>query len=136
MEIIRQMYSGRLGRWQFFLLGLIVTVATMLLQWLMLPASAEAETAGTVRLLITSIIFTVVSALASWHLMVRRLHDLGLSGWWIVLLFFLPAVPFLGDILLLISLIALLFIRGESEANSYGAPAPSGRGLVDAFFNR
>ncbi len=136
METIVRMYSGRLGRLQFFLLGLIVTLAMMLLQWLVVPSDAELETAGTIRLLFTSIVFTLVSALTTWHLMVRRLHDLGLSGWWIVLFFFLPAIPLVGDILSLVFFAALLFVPGESDANRYGAPTPNGRGLVDAFFNR
>lgn len=44
----------------------------------------------------------------------RRLHDLGLSGWWL-LVGIIPFIGFLGAI-------ALLFVEGEKITNKYGTP--------------
>lgn len=45
---------------------------------------------------------------------VRRLHDFGLSGWWL-LVGIIPFIGFLGAI-------ALLFVEGEKTTNKYGTP--------------
>jgi hypothetical protein len=52
-----------------------------------------------------------------------RLHDIGLSGWWMLLLF----VPLVGNVLNL----ALTFWPGTDGDNDYGAqPSPEGWGRV------
>ena len=43
---------------------------------------------------------------------IRRLHDLGLSGWWLLA----GLIPFVG----LLGAIPLLFVEGENRANQYG----------------
>ncbi len=50
---------------------------------------------------------------AAITLVVRRLHDLGKSGWW----FFIGLIPLVGAIYLI-----YLFVQeGDSEANVYGS---------------
>ena len=44
---------------------------------------------------------------------VRRLHDIGLSGWW----FLLSLVPYLG----FVAVVFLFAISGDNKANDYGA---------------
>ena len=44
---------------------------------------------------------------------VRRLHDIDMSGWWILISF----VPFIGGIVLLV----MAVIEGTNGINSYGA---------------
>lgn len=57
--------------------------------------------------------YTLISVLPSWSLQVRRLHDVSLSGWWILLGY----VPLLGLILLYFNIKA-----GAPGANQYGYP--------------
>ena len=47
---------------------------------------------------------------------VRRLHDVGRSGWWL----FLSLVPLVGTIILLVWFCR----RGDAAANQYGPPPP------------
>jgi uncharacterized membrane protein YhaH (DUF805 family) len=44
---------------------------------------------------------------------IRRLHDIGKSGWWLLIVF----VPIIGGIWLLV----LLVTKGQSGSNAYGA---------------
>jgi uncharacterized membrane protein YhaH (DUF805 family) len=80
-------------------------------------------------------------------LCVPRLHDLGRSGWWVVLpilceiaavfgILFMPAPPWPNDVMagvatlagyaiVLIPALVLLFIPGQRDSNRFGpAPAP------------
>lgn len=71
--------------------------------------------------LLAIIVAAVVLAAAS----VRRLHDLGLRGWWVLALL----VPYVG----LVGLVPLLLVRGRVCANDYGGNlAPSEMQLQNA----
>jgi len=63
-------------------------------------------------------IFTLAIAVPSWAVLVRRLHDIGASGWFSLLAF----VPCVGGIFL----IAISFIDGNAGRNQYG-PDPKDR---------
>jgi len=58
-------------------------------------------------------IFALVTFLPAWAVEVRRLHDTGRSGWWILLWL----IPLIGFIILLIWLIG----KGSEGDNAYGA---------------
>jgi uncharacterized membrane protein YhaH (DUF805 family) len=53
----------------------------------------------------------------------RRLHDLGLSGWWyVVYLILVPQMPYpLAGMLMLLQTILLIFIPGNNFPNKYGS---------------
>ncbi len=53
-------------------------------------------------------------------LAVRRLHDIGFSGWWYLAMVFFNLVPFLGRVLTLIFLVMLASIPGDKQDNKYG----------------
>ena len=61
-------------------------------------------------------LFTLAAFFPTWALSVRRLHDTGRSGWWLLPLL----IPIIGPIVLFI------FYLGASEAktNAYG-PVPN-----------
>lgn len=67
-----------------------------------------------VFLFLVSVVFTVIFYFLP---QVRRLHDLGQSGWWSLL----SLVPLVG----LFVQLYLLFARGQSESNQYGTPEPA-----------
>lgn len=58
-------------------------------------------------------IFALITFLPAWAVEVRRLHDIGKSGWWLLLLL----IPLIGFIILLIWLIR----KGTDGDNEYGA---------------
>ena len=94
-------FSGRASRaefWWFFLFGLLVGLAAGIV-----------DRRGTIGGLIS-----LVLLLPSLAMGVRRLHDVGRSGFWLLI----ALVPVAG----LIVLIVFWVQRGESGANAYGPP--------------
>ncbi|NRA73828.1 MAG: DUF805 domain-containing protein [Rickettsiales bacterium] len=59
------------------------------------------------------IIFFIFYLLVYLPLMIKRLHDCNLSGWWILVVF----IPFVGIILFLV----VLFMPGTKKSNRFGA---------------
>jgi uncharacterized membrane protein YhaH (DUF805 family) len=59
-------------------------------------------------------LLTLAAAVPYASVFVRRLHDLGWSGWWALLLF----VPVLGALML----VPLLLAPGSAGANRFGPP--------------
>ena len=51
---------------------------------------------------------------------VRRCHDLGFTGWYLVLWWLLGWIPYVGQIVSLVGGIYLGFVRGVDGANEYG----------------
>jgi len=66
------------------------------------------------------VLLFVVGAVAlivcSFRFEIQRLHDLGFSGWWVLLNF----VPIIGGILPIL----LIILPGSSKRNLYGPPPP------------
>ena len=119
MDAVKSVYSnyvnfqGRARRseyWWFYLFYIIVAVVLQVL------TATVSETLGGVLYLL----FVLGTFLPMLAVAVRRLHDTGKSGWWILL----ALIPIVGAIVLII------FYVGDSQpgANKYG-PNPKG---VDA----
>jgi len=66
-------------------------------------------------LLLFAVIITVSSS-------VRRLHDFGWSGWWLVL--GLAPLKAFAIFACAIGIVILAFFKGKSAPNEYGAPPP------------
>ncbi len=102
-------FSGRAARsefwyWQLFLVvaGLIAEIFDFGIGWRGSPLTS---------------IFWLVTLVPALAVAVRRLHDVGRSGWWLMLYF----VPLVGWIVLLI----WFCTKGPRGYNSYGAdPLP------------
>ena len=112
-------FSGRAGRpefWWWALFTLLVSVAAQLLDWVVFgtPMISFTEVEDATR------VFYPLASLAIFlpnlAVMVRRLHDTGRSGWWVLIVL----IPILG----LLVLIYFLAQRGESGVNGYGPPDP------------
>ncbi len=56
--------------------------------------------------------YALIVFLPNLAVTIRRLHDLGFSGWWLLA----GLIPFVG----LLGAIPLLFVEGENRANQYG----------------
>lgn len=110
--------TGRIGRIRFLAyngiwLGLIVVyliALAIIVEKLNLPL---------VVIYIFGGIFALYAVITP---MIRRLTDLGRSGWWAILYF----VPYLNFVFFL----CLLFIKGDDDVNDYGAP-PTPPTLMD-----
>ena len=135
-------FSGRLPRLRYFLLSLIpaiVAFATGI--FLAMNAGAGLAVFSEPRLAACAVIL-VLAWIVGLSLTVRRLHDLNLSGWWILAIWIVPSAleagavqglnnPQLGSTLssaaaLLIGL-WLCLAPGTRGANRFG-PDPRGAG--------
>lgn len=106
-------FSGRAGRreyWMFLLFNLIFTIAARFVDM----------TSGSDIVLLgmrpVSMGYGLAVALPSLAVAVRRLHDIGYAGWWMLLLI----VPFIGPVALLV----MFCLAGDPGDNKYG-PAPA-----------
>lgn len=96
-------YHGRAGRREYWMYTLVVAIMTIFLTIL-------CSISGVFYILYT--IFILVNILPSWALSVRRLHDIGKSGWWILI----NLVPLIGSIVLFVFTI----MGSQPGANQYG----------------
>ena len=84
-------FSGRAQRkeyWFFILFYLIFTIAVAIVDVVL----------GTESIGLLSILYAVAMIVPSLAVTVRRLHDIGRSGWWILIAF----IPIIGGIVLFV----------------------------------
>jgi uncharacterized membrane protein YhaH (DUF805 family) len=110
-------FSGRSSRsayWWWWLFSLIVTfVAGFLDLYLGTPTSGDRPNSSLGTLSTICVLLLFIPGLA---VTIRRLHDSGLSGWWVLI----APIPFAGLILI------VLLLRGSTPGpNRYGLPALS-----------
>lgn len=109
LKVVRDNYANFKGRarrkeyWTFFLFNVLFVFVTTAVDLVL----------GIFPLLYVIYILGIV--VPSIAVFVRRMHDVGKSGWW----FFIGFIPIIGTIWLLV----LLFTDGDPGENSYG-PSP------------
>ena len=128
-------FFGRANRREFWLFALFYLFASFMLLWsalllgLLFPFPATATI-----LLITFYLFAWGSLIPLLAVAIRRLHDIGRSGWWILLglssLCLLIPPSLLGawrgvlwlPVIALLALVVMLLWRGEEGINRFGVP--------------
>ncbi len=111
-------FAGRSRRreyWFFALGNVIIAIVLMLIERMLGMASGGYG--------ILTIIFELAILVPSIAVSIRRLHDTGRSGWWILIAF----VPILGALVLLY----FMLLDSEPGMNAYG-PNPKEAGAVVA----
>ncbi len=116
-------FRGRIGRMRYFSYLVLSSIFLMFVAGIaaaiLLPVDLSAS------LYVYGVFFLCITVYGL-SLNVRRLHDLGNSGWW-SLLTVLPIVN-------LLLMIYLVFFRGNKGRNGYGdKPIGNGVGIVVAF---
>jgi len=111
LEVLKKyaVFSGRARRkeyWMFVLFNLVIITVLILIDSLMGTFSPQAG------LGLLSGLYSLAVLLPSIAVTVRRLHDTGRSGWWILL----GLIPIIGGIVLLIFMV----LNSEPGANQYG----------------
>lgn len=103
-------FSGRARRseyWYFFLMYLLIFVLLAIVDGITGSFSAKSGVG------LLSGVFALAMLLPSLAVGVRRLHDIGRSGWWLLIAF----VPLIGGIVLLLFAVKV----GTPGDNEYGA---------------
>lgn len=111
-------FSGRARRREYWLTGLVISVLSVVLGFVLVSASKEINE-------MTAVVF--VLALLGLPVSVRRCHDVGWSGWMLLVLCLIGFIPVFGEILAVsLSVLILGCIEGEHGTNRYG-PDPKGK---------
>ncbi len=113
-------FSGRSRRkeyWMFTLLLIILNIVVGIVE-------LSLGLAGTLGYGPLSLIVLLAVFLPSIAVSVRRLHDTGRSGWWLLLVF----LPIIGGLVLLIFFV----LEGHKGPNEYG-PDPKDTGAGEAY---
>lgn len=104
--------SSRGAYWWYVLWGILLTFVATLLDVTLMGASLDDS--GPIELLLNFVLLIPGLAIS-----VRRLHDIGKSGWWLLL------------ILTVIGILVILFWAvqpGDRNQNKYGQDVEAGRG--------
>lgn len=110
--------QGRVGRVRYLAWTLAAFAGLMLAIGICVSALSLSLVGGGLLIALTMLAFVVVS----FQIGCQRLHDLGWSGW----LLLLTLVPYLGSVFLIL----LVVIPGNKTANRYGPlPPPNTRGV-------
>ena len=117
LKVLKQYsdYSGRARRkeyWMFFLFNMIFAICAAVLDNVLGLTFKQGIPYGFLYLIYALFMFIPGLAVA-----VRRLHDVGKSGWW----YFIALVPLIGGIWLIV----LFATEGTRGNNEYGADPKS-----------
>lgn len=122
----KNLFQGRINRMEYFI-GSIIFISVAFLVFFVLSFMVNYYYYYfIIPLIIVVIAINILGFIFTFSLGIRRLHDIGLSGWF-SLLFFIP----LANLLLVLS---FLFIRGKNGPNAYG-PEPGRRDYFQALLN-
>lgn len=95
-------FSGRAQRkeyWMFFLFNTIISIVLILVGML-------------IRVSFLENLYTLAVLIPSIAVAVRRLHDTGRSGWWILI----SLIPFIGAVILIVFMV----LDSQPDTNEYG----------------
>ena len=100
LEVLKKYadFNGRARRkeyWMFFLFNVIISIALLIVDGI-LGTSAVPGTMG-----LLGVIYLLALLVPGIAVAIRRLHDTGRSGWWILI----GLVPFVGGIVLIVFLV-------------------------------
>lgn len=101
-------FNGRATRseyWYFALFNNIITI-TLFLAW---------KLTGSILFDMICMVYILSVMLPALGVSVRRMHDTGLSGWWVLL----GVIPFIGSLVLLV-----MFIRDSQVGDNPYGPDP------------
>jgi uncharacterized membrane protein YhaH (DUF805 family) len=117
LKVIRNYvgFSGRARRkeyWMFVLINIIISIVLAMVDGMLGLKVGGEQGAG-----LLGLVYSLAILLPSIAVGVRRLHDTGRSGWWMLIAF----VPFIGFIVLLVFFV----LDSQPGSNEYG-PNPKG----------
>lgn len=110
--------EGRIGRLRYLAWSLVLILACMPVFGIAAGFFAASEILGGLLMVIAGIAVAVISIMFG----VKRLHDIGWSGW----LLLITLVPVVGGVFSLL----MFIIPGSTEANRFGPPPPPNSTVV------
>lgn len=104
LKVLRQYadFTGRARRMEYWMFALINFIIVLVLNVL----------DGALRIGVLGLLYSLAVLLPSLAVSVRRLHDIGRTGWWLLLVL----IPVIGWIVLIV----FHALEGDREPNAYG----------------
>lgn len=102
-------FQGRARRKEYWMYALFVTLIAVVLSLIDLFAGTYSASIG---LGLLSGLFSLATLIQGIAVCVRRLHDLGKSGWWLLIML----IPLIGPIVILVFMV----LDGQPGENQYG----------------
>jgi len=118
VEVLRKyaQFDGRARRkeyWMYTLISVVIYIAYCILASLAFMLLGHSNNPGIALLLFAPLfLYALAVIVPGLAVTVRRLHDTGRSGWWILI----SLVPFVGGIILLV----FMCLEGEPGPNLHG----------------
>ena len=115
-------FSGRAPRkefWMFTLIYLIIAFVAGIIDAAVFGSTPDGDTIG-----IVGAIVALAHLIPSIAVSVRRLHDIGRTGWWVLIAF----IPIIGMIVLIV-----FFCFGSEEGENRFGPNPYGNVDTNVF---
>jgi uncharacterized membrane protein YhaH (DUF805 family) len=118
VEVLRKyaVFDGRARRkeyWMYTLFNILIGVAYMIVATLAIALLGHSDNASAALLIFAPLwLYALAVVVPGLAVTVRRLHDTGRSGWWILI----SLVPFLGSIVLLV----FMCLDSEPGPNLHG----------------
>ena len=103
-------FSGRSRRKEYWIFNLFNAIFVLVLVLMTVPFSDQEKPSPIPFFLMLA--YCVVVFVPSLSITIRRLHDIGKSGWW----YFIGFVPLIGGIILLVFTV----LDSEPSANQWG----------------
>lgn len=125
--VVKQKYatfSGRASRSEFWWFQLFYWVVMLVVAFSAGVVSTLSNRQDGVPGLIIALavvggLFAIAMFLPALSVQVRRFHDRNMSGWWLLLLTVLNAIPYIGFISAM-AMIVITVLRGEVGPNKFG----------------
>lgn len=138
-------FQGRSRRMEYWSFALLIFVVYLVLLGIMMaggfslaamsgdPAAAASATMGPVFYIGAGLLglFGLAIIIPSIAVVVRRLHDRDMSGWWYLGMLVAAMIPFVGFIAS-IAFLVLMFLPGTPGPNRFG-PDPKDPGSSEVF---
>ena len=111
-------FEGRARRAEFWWFVLFSTIVGIVLGFvsgmvgLTLPIATDPYTGAAIGYPILGLVWGLATLVQGIALVVRRLHDRNMSGWWI----FIALIPLIGGLILLVN----YFLPGTAGENKFG----------------
>lgn len=111
-------FTGRSNRIEFWTFVIVNTVISIPFIVLFFSGLWDYKECGNTTMLSIGatlmILWTLITSIPKISAAVRRLHDIGKSGYWL----FILGIPALGSLII----IYFLLLKGDEEENKYGYP--------------
>lgn len=121
--VFSESYLGRVQRWDYLKQRLMLLAAGLTLGLGMFLLMVAGSTLVLAVYMVAAIPLWFVLFFRGMTLDIQRLHDMDLSGWWLLLVIGLSFIPAIGILAGFVALVVFFLVPGTPGANRFGMVA-------------